>query len=75
MVLSGGCRPRDVKPGAVYADAIVRAINEASSHQGLVGIAMTGGPPVTGRYILPPSGIPITGAPPVTGMIMRGPMF
>lgn len=35
---------------------------------------MTGGPPVTGSIMLPPSGIPITGGPPVTGRYIPGPM-
>src|ERR1700694_506613 len=42
---------------------------------GLIGIPITGGPPVTGTKRLPPTGMPMRGAPPVAGTIKRGPMF
>jgi hypothetical protein len=45
------------------------------SHHGLVGIPTTGGPPVTGKKRLPPTGMPMTGAPPVAGTIKRGPVL
>ena len=61
---------------SMAANPLLSAVRgRLNAHSGVVGMPMTGAPPVTGRYISPPSGIPMTGAPPVTGIIMRGPMF
>ena len=60
---------------AVNAGRLGSAPEPLNALQGLMGMPISGIPPVTGRKISPPSGMAKTGRPPVAGMIKRGPML
>jgi hypothetical protein len=73
--VSGKCRFESVTSELPLAAIGPIAIANLNHYHGLVGIPTTGGPPVTGKKRLPPTGMPMRGAPPVAGTIKRGPVF